>query len=244
MSPPPTPDQIDPNWPPPTPRTTDATSTGHPPPPASPVQRNQASPTVSSPPPPTGQATSTSARLSSNALVIVGLAVAALIALVVLGRCTARHGATTSTPTTTMSPTAPPARQPSTLPPSGIAPSPGTAPTGIELTPNAYGYVPIQTKSGLTRCQIEKDRFICESSADTGWPIAPDGYRYHGFSVTAAGEIQWAQGNLGAIQPVTLDYQTYHALDWTIEASSSGTRITNDRTRRGAFVSIEKVQTF
>ena len=43
---------------------------------------------------------------------------------------------------------------------------------------------------------------------------------------------------------VTIDYRTYSAVGWTIVATTDGTRFTNDRTGHGAFVSIEKVETY
>jgi hypothetical protein len=35
---------------------------------------------------------------------------------------------------------------------------------------------------------------------------------------------------------VTLDYRMYEAVGWTIAATDSGTRFTNDRTAHGMFV--------
>jgi hypothetical protein len=43
---------------------------------------------------------------------------------------------------------------------------------------------------------------------------------------------------------VTIDYLTYDAAGWTIAASESGTRFTNEQTGHGMFVSVEKVDTF
>jgi hypothetical protein len=51
-------------------------------------------------------------------------------------------------------------------------------------------------------------------------------------------------GNLGAIPTVTIDYKTYAAQGWTITANAEGTRFTNDQTKHGMFVSVEKVNTF
>jgi hypothetical protein len=51
-------------------------------------------------------------------------------------------------------------------------------------------------------------------------------------------------GNLGDIPAVTLDYRTYTAVGWTIEASEAGTKFTNDATGRGMFVAIEHVDVF
>ena len=38
--------------------------------------------------------------------------------------------------------------------------------------------------------------------------------------VTVNGEVSWLVGNLGDIPVVTLDYRTYSAVGWTIEARS------------------------
>jgi hypothetical protein len=85
---------------------------------------------------------------------------------------------------------------------------------------------------------IEEDMVGCETAA-TDWPVAPDGHPYHGVKVTADGHIEWVQGDLGDTSLVKLEYQNYHAMDWTIIASSSGTCFTNDRTGHGMFVSVE-----
>ena len=85
---------------------------------------------------------------------------------------------------------------------------------------------------------IEEDMVGCETAA-TNWPVAPDGHPYHGVKVTADGHIEWVQGDLGDMSLVKLEYQNYHAMDWTIIASSSGTCFTNDRTGHGMFVGVE-----
>ena len=71
-----------------------------------------------------------------------------------------------------------------------------------------------------------------------------DGVRANGVNLSADGTVRWIVGNLGDIPVVTIDYRTYSAVGWTIEATSDGTRFTNQRTRHGMFVSIEKVETF
>ena len=58
------------------------------------------------------------------------------------------------------------------------------------------------------------------------------------------GTVEWLVGNLGDIPVVTLDYRTYHAVGWTIEAAEDGTRFTNDRTGHGMVVAVEGVQAF
>jgi len=127
--------------------------------------------------------------------------------------------------------------------PSRPAPSSGAPPAGaIPLPPDPNGRVFIETKSGQTRCQIDSDSVGCEAQF-TNSPME-DGSRANGVNVTAAGEVQWVVGNLGDIPTVTIDYQTYDAAGWTIVASESGTRFTNEHTGHGMFVSIEKVDTF
>ena len=128
---------------------------------------------------------------------------------------------------------------------SAVPTTPGspTAPAGaIPLPPDQNGYVFIETKSGVTRCQINKDSVGCEAPF-TNSPLQ-DGEHANGVSVTADGNVQWVLGNLGAIPTVTIDYKTYDAQGWTINATPDGTRFTNDHTGHGMFVSIEKVNTF
>lgn len=123
------------------------------------------------------------------------------------------------------------------------APTGPTMPSGaIPLPPDGNGYVFIETKSGQTRCQINKDSVGCEAPF-TDSPIK-DGEHANGVSITAGGSVQWVLGNLGAIPTVTIDYKTYAAQGWTINAAPEGTRFTNDKTGHGMFVSVEKVDTF
>lgn len=104
------------------------------------------------------------------------------------------------------------------------------------------GYVFIETKSGKTRCQLSADTVGCEAFF-TNSPVI-DGSPANGVELTADGQVHWIVGNLGDIPAVRLDYRTYSALGWTIDASSAGTRFTNDRTGRGMSVSVESVQVF
>lgn len=136
-----------------------------------------------------------------------------------------------TSPSATSSPT-----QPTT-------PARPTVPDGaVPLEPDESGYVFIETKSGQTRCQINKDSVGCEAPF-TDSPMQ-DGEHANGVHITASGSVQWVLGNLGAIPTVTLDYKIYGAQGWTIDATIDGTRFTNDRTGHGMFVSIEKVDTF
>jgi hypothetical protein len=138
-----------------------------------------------------------------------------------------------------------PRAKPSIPSPAPSRPGPPSAnpPAGaIPLPPDNNGRVFIETKSGLTRCQIDNDSVGCEAQF-TNSPMQ-DGERANGVNITASGDVQWVVGNLGDIPTVTIDYQTYDADGWTIAASESGTRFTNEHTGHGMFVSIEKVDTF
>lgn len=134
-------------------------------------------------------------------------------------------------------PTTRPTTPSSTTPaPTGAPNRPGT------LQPNAAGYVYIETRSGLTRCQISADTVGCESDFTDSPSV--DGVPANGVEVSASGSNRWVLGNLGAMPTVTIDYDTYHAVGWTIEASSEGTRFSNDDTGHGMFVSTEQVEFF
>lgn len=118
-----------------------------------------------------------------------------------------------------------------------------TPPPGSQtLNPNEQGYVFIETKSGKTRCQISQSSVGCE--AQFANPPVKDGIPANGVTVTPDGNLRWLVGNLGDPPVVILDYRTYEAQGWTIEAGAPGTRFTNERTGHGMFVSIEHVDAF
>jgi hypothetical protein len=179
-------------------------------------------------------------------VVITGTVMTSACGSTINGRATCPgcgHEAEPSFPTTRRR-AAPPATTPA--PTTSAAPSgPATAaPPGgaIALPPDSAGYVFIETKSGRTRCQISRREVGCEAEFANS-PIL-DGEPANGVNVTADGQFRWLVGNLGDIPAVTIDYQTYTAQGWTINASSSGTRFTNDRTGHGMFVSIEAANEF
>ena len=118
-------------------------------------------------------------------------------------------------------------------------PTPGGAQT---LAPSDSGYVYIETKSGQTRCQINAQTVGCES--DFTNPPVVNGEPANGVEVTAGGSVRWIAGNLGDIPTVPLDYATYHAVGWTIDARPDGTQFTNDATTHGLFISTEGVKVF
>jgi hypothetical protein len=113
---------------------------------------------------------------------------------------------------------------------------------GKEVLPPENGYVFIETKSGKTRCQLSTAEVGCEAQF-TNSPVL-DGVHANGVRLTANGELSWLVGNLGDIPVVTLDYRTYSAVGWTIDAGEGGTRFTNDRTGHGMTVSVDGVQAF
>jgi hypothetical protein len=181
------------------------------------------------------------ARIGGRLLLAGLLMSAALVSgcsSLIHGKPVASHGAGATEPSL-------PKARPSIPSPTPSRPAPPSAnpPAGaIPLPPDQNGYVFIETKSGQTRCQINADAVGCEAQF-TNSPIQ-DGERANGVNVTASGSVQWVVGNLGDIPTVTIDYRTYDAEGWTIAASDSGTRFTNNGTGHGMFVSVEKVDTF
>jgi len=177
----------------------------------------------------------------------VGLAVGLLLSAAALAGCsTTVDGnpvASSASPTEPSFPTSkPPTRTPSpTSTPPSAPPSTGQ-PGATTLPPDESGYVFVETKSGLTRCQISEAEVGCESQFTNS--VEVNGMPANGVNVTADGSMSWVVGNLGAIPAVTLDYQTYRALGWTIAASSDGTRFTNDGTGHGMFVNTSGVEAF
>lgn len=139
------------------------------------------------------------------------------------------------TPSSTRTPTPTPTSAAPSAPPSNSAPP-------AESLPTENGWSFIQTKSGLTRCQISVDEVGCEAPFESSPSV--DGSPANGVRVTANGDMEWVLGNLGAIPAVTIGYQTYSAQGWTIAATVDGTRFTNDATGRGAFVSVQRVESF
>lgn len=144
-------------------------------------------------------------------------------------------------PTSRSSVSTPTAASPTGLP----APGPSTgiaAPPGQTLSPNDQGYVYIETKSGKTRCQLNRESVGCETEFENS-PVI-DGEPANGVSITSGGTMKWVVGNLGNIPVVTLDYRTYEAQGWTIVADEAGTRFTNDGTGHGMVVRVQGVEAF
>ncbi|RFD24701.1 hypothetical protein MUBE_12395 [Mycobacterium uberis] len=161
---------------------------------------------------------------------------------IIEGKPVATTGAGPTAPSLPAMRLTPPAtKNPNATPPS--APTDPTTPANvIPLSPDQNGYVFIETRSGVTRCQISTTSVGCEAPF-THSPMQ-DGEHANGVNVTANGSVQWVLGNLGAIPTVTIDYKTYNAQGWTINGTVDGTRFTNNRTGHGMFVSIDKVDIF
>ncbi|EHB55738.1 lipoprotein, LpqJ [Mycolicibacterium rhodesiae JS60] len=138
-----------------------------------------------------------------------------------------------------------PTSKPTVSTPTPATPTPTTVPNpggGQALAPSDSGYVFIETKSGQTRCQLNSQTVGCES--DFTNPPVVNGEPANGIEVTASGSVRWIAGNLGDIPTTQLDYATYHAVGWTIDASPDGTQFTNDGTGHGLFISTEGVKVF
>ncbi|MGO4441754.1 hypothetical protein AB4Z42_00210 [Mycobacterium sp. 2YAF39] len=182
----------------------------------------------------------------------VGLAVGLLLSATVLaaGCASTIDGdpvASGGSPTGPTEPSFPTTRPTRTTPTTSATPPPSPPPPtnqpgGTTLPPDESGYVFVETKSGKTRCQISREEVGCESEFDNS--IEVNGMPANGVSVTADGSMRWVAGNLGNIPAVTLDYETYSALGWTIAADSDGTRFTNDGTGHGIFINTSGVEVF
>jgi hypothetical protein len=116
----------------------------------------------------------------------------------------------------------------------------------------------VETQSGKVRCLVsangqgtgqQKPVVICEASGSESdgfvqAPLTEYGWHQHNVVADAYGNFHFEEGgNIGGAgqgSDVTLRYgNTYRLQGWSIVASESGTRFTNDATGHGMFVSIE-----
>lgn len=99
------------------------------------------------------------------------------------GRPVASPGSGPTEPTfpTPRPTTAPPGTTAPTLPTTPVSPTAPAAP--FRLPPDSNGYVFIETKSGMTRCQINRDSVGCEAPF-TNSPLR-DGEHANGIHITA-----------------------------------------------------------
>ena len=121
----------------------------------------------------------------------------------------------------------------------------------------------VRTESGRVRCWVAIDQVGCEASGSgsLGFPQAPiglpesqckyapcpGGVHWDIASVNASGNFQWQDGNIGvgSGNDLVLTYgQPYHLFGWTVLSNFDGTRIANDATGHGMFVSVENVYAF
>jgi hypothetical protein len=128
--------------------------------------------------------------------------------------------------------------------PSIPTPPPTTPPSGFpqELDPDAKGTVVIVAESDQTRCKITRADVQCEAQFAHAPLIGPQ--RANSVYVTADGTVRWMVSNFVVVPAVKIDYRAYYGLGWTIVVNGDGTRITNDRTGHGMFVSVDRVETY
>lgn len=131
-----------------------------------------------------------------------------------------------------------------TAPVTSSAPASGAAATAIALPENGNGFTFIQTRSGRTRCQISATSAGCQLVFDQPRPRTESGDEANGVNVTSDGSLSYVLGNLGAIDPETLDYKTYTARGWFIVANEYGTAFTHRTTGHGMVVSSRGAEAF
>ncbi len=117
------------------------------------------------------------------------------------------------------------------------------APSAIPLPPNEQGYVRVETASGSVGCSISPEVVSCQTFSRI-WQNG-DGRPYHTVSVSADGDFQQVNADLGALEGrVRLSSQTYSAQGWTIVATTGDTVFTNDRSHHGMTVGERSVVPF
>jgi hypothetical protein len=108
----------------------------------------------------------------------------------------------------------------------------------------------VRTESGQVRCVISAGDAACERGSADGFPDAPPGQvggHQNIAQVEANGAFSWTEGNIGVgdYQDQVLAYgQTYRFNGWTVVSSVDGTRLTNDGTGHGMFVTVDGASWF
>jgi hypothetical protein len=110
------------------------------------------------------------------------------------------------------------------------------------LPPDESGTVYFQTQDGTTFCYVVAEEVGC-SGHFANTPVQ-HGVRTNGVKLSADGTVEYLVGDLGDLPETTLDYSTFTAAGWTIEATEDGTRFTNDSTGHGMSVSVDEVSTY
>ena len=149
---------------------------------------------------------------------------------------------------------------------------PGVALAGCWAFATVVGAVPgahadpdfqyVRTESGRLRCIIIRTGSLARQvgRAARGLPQSPlsepesqcrspcpEGIHFDIAEVKSAGafQLKTARSRAAPRTRLVLNYgQAYHLLGWTINPGENGTRITNDGTGHGMFVSIENVSSF
>lgn len=189
-------------------------------------------------------------------IAVAALSILAFVLLIAVALMAALHGGPApSKATGTVQPEAAPT---ASTGPGGVIPtSPANpAPMPTSNIPNAGPSTIVRTQSGRARCVVNADEVVCQSSGSleqgnrgfTQAPIDDSGLHWFLAFVNAVGAFHWGNGNIPGAHPENdqvLDYgQTYSIAGWAIAATESGTTFTNQRTGHGMFVAIENVRAF
>jgi hypothetical protein len=172
-----------------------------------------------------------------NSWILAAVAVAGLIAAVVLVLVSSR-GETPPQPTAGATP----------------ASEPTSPTTVVELSTDPERWVGVESPSGDEGCWVQAASVAC--STRTGefnfpTPISDENHPAGGghpaniVTIRADGDWVWSLRNLSLVgdNVVTLVQGiTYRAHGWTIEPTREGLTVTNDKTGRGMFVSIDRVE--
>ena len=136
-----------------------------------------------------------------SSLLLAGALLLSGCSSIIEGKPVASPGAGPTEPSFPTPRLTPPSTPPATTSPSPAPPTTPASPTppagAVPLKPDQNGYVFIETKSGLTRCQINKESVGCEAPF-THSPLQ-EAEHANGVSITAGGTVNWVLGNLGAI---------------------------------------------
>ncbi len=89
-------------------------------------------------------------------------------------------------------------------------------PTGPEALTPQNGYVYLETKSGLTRCQLNVEAVSGGSRVQKSPSI--DGFPANGVNLNADGTVTWVSGQPRRHPDRAAGVPPYTALGWTIEA--------------------------
>ena len=144
----------------------------------------------------------------------------------------------------------------------------GSLAVALAFAPTAVAddSIMFRTMSGKMRCFASSNEpsrgggplAVCETYAqetDGAFPQAPlinyapgSSDRANIVMVNDRGQLSWDIGDIPGMnspQDTVMEYgKTYRSDGWTISAGSAGTRLTNQRTGHGMFVSIDNVYSF